>query len=123
MRHVVLLITILSLLLCSVPIILGSETVSDPVESLVETEPPCPGYTIQASYDGDCKNRPKGTVCARFSIKFVWLIETSVMDWRKEVCNDNKVLIAEGGDGYDYYNILGTNYVKKVKRKDPVSLN
>ena len=73
-------------------------------------------FTNQESYQGDCRNRPSGTTCAKFPDDYLWLINDSVMEWKDGgFWQGNAVSIAVGHNA-DYYHVLNTSLVKVVPK-------
>ncbi len=64
-------------------------------------------------YEGDCLNRPPGTVCIGYSDGYTWLVNTSIVDWDTTTCDDQQVVMAIGDDGYYYSHVLDTHCVKR----------
>jgi len=75
-----------------------------------EAVPPT-GYIVQESYSKDCGERPSGTVCARYSDGYIWLISDSVRGW-DDVQEDGKNVEVAVGNNARYYHIPNTNFVK-----------
>lgn len=73
-------------------------------------------FSQQASYGGDCTNRPAGTVCVKFGDGFLWLVKDAITGRSNAgVHNGNKVLVAHGVKA-DYHHVSGTNLVRVVSR-------
>ena len=71
------------------------------------------GYVSQASYTGDCRNRPSGTVCIGYGDRYVWLVRDSIKGWSEGSSFDcRRVQIAEGFKAA-YHHVLGTDLVKQ----------
>lgn len=86
----------------------GGDTTSDPADATGET------WQQQGPYDGDCRSRPAGTVCATFEDGYVWLVHGAVSGWEKRVEGGQTIHVAIGSTGR-YEHILGTNRVRIVK--------
>jgi len=85
---------------------------SGPLITQAAPEPePAPGYIEQESYSGDCGARPSGTVCARYSDGYIWLISDSVLS-SEEIQEDGKNVEVVVGIYARYYHIPNTNFVK-----------
>ena len=69
------------------------------------------GFDAQPSFNGDCKARPSGSTCVKFSDQYIWLIFDSVGGWREETCGRDKIEVAIGFQG-QYSHIKGTNLVR-----------
>jgi len=86
------------------------------------TQPaPDPSYIEIKPYSIDCLERKLGTVCARYSDGFIWLISDSVRDW-EEIQIDGKNVQVVVGNNAGYYHILNPNLVKAgplVTQADP----
>jgi len=78
--------------------------------SAQQSSPPA-GYIVQESYSKDCGERPSGTVCARYSDGYIWLISDSVRGW-DDVQEDGKNIEVAVGFKHRYYHIPNTNFVK-----------
>jgi hypothetical protein len=73
-------------------------------------------FTEQASYAGDCTQRPEGSVCAAFEDGYIWLIYDSVMGWSEgEPWEGKRVSIIQGNEA-DYYHVLDTLLVKRIPK-------
>jgi hypothetical protein len=74
------------------------------------------GYKVQASYTGNCANRPSGTVCLAFSDGYVWLVSDSIQsqadrgDWEGKT-----IRVATGAKAF-YFHVLGTSFERELKR-------
>ncbi len=71
------------------------------------------GFIEQPSYSGDCRLRPRGTVCVRYGDGYIWLISSSVYGMRQIQEGDDTIQIAVGDEAL-YYHVLKTNKVKLV---------
>lgn len=69
------------------------------------------GFTAQPSYAGNCQVRPPGTVCAKYSDGYIWLINEPVTGWSK-----NQDIQAAIGSKTLFQHILNTKLVKKVPK-------
>ncbi len=70
----------------------------------------------QPSYTGECLGRPAGTVCARYSDHYIWLVNESVVSWSGPFqCDALKVQVAHG-EHTDFRHVLGTKLVQAVPR-------
>lgn len=72
-------------------------------------------YRHGVTYQGDCAQRPAGTVCVRFDDGFVWLINESVVGWESHIGTQGTVQIANGSQS-SYHHILYTNLIMKSAR-------
>jgi len=72
-------------------------------------------YYEQESYSGDCKSRPAGTVCIKFSDGYLWLVEDSILGGWKVLEENGQQIGAAAGYKASYYHILNTNLVKIMK--------
>lgn len=93
---------------------------SPPTDTIQPTTPAPPqspaGYSEQSSYSGDCSSRPPNTVCVKYSDGFIWLVDDSIQSWKNGGTWEGHLIKIAEGFKYDYYHILDTNYVKKVKK-------
>jgi len=76
---------------------------------------PCDGFTSQPDYEGNCAERPPGSVCIGYEDGYTWLVYDSIMGWREYLCEDQRVRVAIGFQ-YEYHHIIDTLLVKKVRR-------
>jgi hypothetical protein len=66
----------------------------------------------EASYNGDCINRPEGANCVCYSDGYIWLLGVTVSNY-----GDNgswkgmQIEVAYATKGFTYDHILGTSYV------------
>jgi hypothetical protein len=78
---------------------------------------PPPGFVEQPSYTGDCKQRPAGSICLRFTDGYIWLLSPfgdEVLGGDDIGTWQGKQIHATFGKKADYEHILGTNLVRKV---------
>lgn len=75
------------------------------------------GFVVQAGYQGDCGQRPEGSICLQFGDGYTWLIYDSIIGSRetKETHQGNPVQIRIGAAA-EYHHVLGTNLVKEIPR-------
>ena len=71
----------------------------------------------QASYSGDCKLKPEGSVCISYSDDYTWLVYDSILGWADGGHWQGKEIVIALGSHADYYHILGTSLVKEVPKK------
>lgn len=70
----------------------------------------CPdGFISRNSYEGDCSNRPTGSVCLSFDDSYKWPVYESIEGWTSV----NSTQIAIGFSG-EYHHILNSNCIKVV---------
>ena len=105
---------------CSFPVIPLSKATRVP-STLIPTYPTTPAptptsieFVEQASYTGDCKTRPSGSVCIKFNDGFIWLIYDSISGWKDGDWLGKPVQIAQGFYHCDYYHVLNTTLIKSV---------
>jgi hypothetical protein len=87
-----------------------------PTPTLVPSSTPT-GYYEQASYTGDCKQRPTDSVCLGFDDGFVWFIQPfndAITGWGRGDSWQGKVVQVAYGQHADYYHVLNTNLVMLV---------
>jgi len=68
-------------------------------------------YNEQKPHSKDCGERRSGTVCAKYSDGYVWLIADSVLRW-EEIQQDGKSVEIVVGNKVGYYHVLNPNLVK-----------
>jgi hypothetical protein len=74
------------------------------------------GYKVQASYNGNCANRPAGTVCLAFSDGYVWLVSDSIQSQTDRGSWEGKTIRVATGAKAFYFHVLGTSFVRELKR-------
>jgi hypothetical protein len=74
------------------------------------------GYKVQASYNGNCANRPAGTVCLAFSDGYVWLVSDSIQSQADRGSWEGKTIRVATGAKAFYFHVLGTSFVRELKR-------
>lgn len=87
---------------------------------------PAGPFIRQPSWEGDCRRRPPGTVCAVFPDGYVWLIRDAVMGWSEPVGEwEGRPIEAVVGRTAVYYHVRGTYMVyvgpleKPTARRSP----
>jgi hypothetical protein len=75
---------------------------------------PTTKWQQQGSYQGDCRARPVGMVCAGYEDGYVWLIRGAISGWEKRVEGGQTIQVAIATTGR-YEHILGTSHVRKVQ--------
>ena len=63
------------------------------------------------AYTGNCKQRPPGSVCIKFSDDYVWLVFESVFSWQDRVDGKDQVEIVVGAK-FNYEHVLGTGKIR-----------
>ena len=73
----------------------------------------CTGFREQASYGGDCRQRPANSICWGFSDGYIWLVENEGFGRAGYgySCSGQGVFAAIGGRA-SYHHVLGTQLVK-----------
>jgi hypothetical protein len=72
------------------------------------------GFVQQASYTGDPRGRPAGSVCISYDDGYRWLVYDSVMGWSKASTSRGETIQVAQGYRADYHHILGTRSVRRV---------
>lgn len=75
------------------------------------------GFKVQASYAGDRHKRPEGSFFIGYKDGYVWLVYDVIIGWRYKGTWQGKKIVVAKGRRADYYHILGTLFVKKVRKK------
>jgi hypothetical protein len=74
-------------------------------------------FVEQASYTGDCKLRPQGSICISYSDDYTWLVYDSLLGWDDGGDWQGKKIVVALGHHADYYHVLGTMLVKEVPKE------
>jgi hypothetical protein len=75
------------------------------------------GFVVQVSYQGDCSQRPEGSICLQFSDGYTWLIYDSIVgDQDTEETYQGQPIQIRLGAAAEYHHVLGTNLVREVPR-------
>ena len=74
------------------------------------------GFVNQASYTGNCAQRPAGTVCVAFPDGYIWLVTDSIVRQEDRGTVDGKSLRVAIGGKAEYQHLLTTNYVQQVNK-------
>lgn len=75
------------------------------------------GFVVQASYAGNCAQRPEGSICLQFSDGYTWLIYDSIVGSRDtDETYQGKPIQIRLGAAAEYHHVLGSNLVKEVPR-------
>jgi ABC-type sugar transport system substrate-binding protein len=82
--------------------------------------PPSAIYAERPSYSGNCRLRPRGTVCVRFSDGYMWLLPDSIGGFQRIQEGNEAVEIASGTKAL-YYHVLKTNKIRVVIRSRSVN--